>query len=82
MSVECRPQFAAERSLRLQVQQQLEHSIKSLLGITCVVRVCEPGAIERSAGKARRVIDPGAEARPAARHLGLLKDEALSTRVR
>jgi phenylacetate-CoA ligase len=57
VSVECRPQFAAERSLRLQVQQQLEHSIKSLLGITCVVRVCEPGAIERSAGKARRVID-------------------------
>jgi phenylacetate-CoA ligase len=57
VSVECRPQFAAERSLRLQVQQELEHSIKSLLGITCVVRVCEPGAIERSAGKARRVID-------------------------
>jgi phenylacetate-CoA ligase len=57
VSVECRPQFATERSLRLQVQQQLEHGIKSLLGITCVVRVCEPGAIERSAGKARRVID-------------------------
>jgi len=57
VSVECRPQFAGERDLHGQLQQQLEHSIKSLLGITSVVRVCEPGAIERSAGKARRVID-------------------------
>jgi phenylacetate-CoA ligase len=57
VSVECRPQFAGERDLHGQLQQQLEDSIKSLLGITSVVRVCEPGAIERSAGKARRVID-------------------------
>jgi phenylacetate-CoA ligase len=57
VSVECRPQFAGERDLHGQLQQQLEHSIKSLLGITSVVRVCEPGEVERSAGKARRVID-------------------------
>jgi phenylacetate-CoA ligase len=57
VSVECRPELAAERALRLQLQQQLEHTIKSLLGISSTVRVCDPGALERSAGKARRVID-------------------------
>jgi phenylacetate-CoA ligase len=35
----------------------LEHAIKSLIGVSCTVRVEPPGAIERSIGKARRVID-------------------------
>ena len=35
----------------------LEHAIKSLIGVSCRVRVEPPGAIERSIGKARRVID-------------------------
>jgi phenylacetate-CoA ligase len=34
-----------------------EHLIKSLIGVTSTVRVVAPGAIERSQGKARRVID-------------------------
>jgi phenylacetate-CoA ligase len=35
----------------------LEHAIKSLIGVSCRVRVEPPGAIERSVGKAQRVID-------------------------
>jgi phenylacetate-CoA ligase len=35
----------------------LEHAIKSLIGVSCRVRVEAPGGIERSIGKARRVID-------------------------
>ncbi len=35
----------------------LEHAIKSLIGVSCRVRIEAAGAIERSVGKARRVID-------------------------
>jgi phenylacetate-CoA ligase len=43
--------------------RQLEHHIKSYIGITAAVVVCDPGSIERSVGKAKRVIDRRAEAR-------------------
>ena len=39
------------------LQRHAEHLIKSLVGVTTTVRVVAPGAIERSQGKARRVID-------------------------
>jgi phenylacetate-CoA ligase len=35
----------------------LEHAVKSLIGVSCSVRVEAPGAVERSVGKAKRVID-------------------------
>ncbi|MDE2046947.1 MAG: phenylacetate--CoA ligase [Betaproteobacteria bacterium] len=35
----------------------LAHSIKSYIGVSATVRVEPPGAIERSVGKARRVVD-------------------------
>jgi len=35
----------------------LQHHIKSLIGVSCRVRVVAPGGIERSVGKAKRVID-------------------------
>ena len=35
----------------------LEHNIKSLIGISTRVKVVEPGKVERSQGKAKRVID-------------------------
>ncbi len=37
--------------------RKAEHLIKSFIGVTAAVRVVEPGAIERSQGKAKRVID-------------------------
>ena len=36
---------------------KLAHHIKSLIGVTAAVRVVAPGGIERSLGKAKRVID-------------------------
>jgi phenylacetate-CoA ligase len=35
----------------------LVHHIKSLIGVTAVVEIVKPGAVERSAGKAKRMID-------------------------
>ena len=37
--------------------KQAEHLIKAYVGVTATVRVLEPGTIERSQGKAKRVID-------------------------
>jgi len=42
---------------RKQEARQLQHHIKSYIGVTADVRVVETGKIERSQGKARRVID-------------------------
>ncbi len=38
-------------------QAALEHAIKSLIGVSCRVKVEPAGAIERSIGKAKRVVD-------------------------
>jgi phenylacetate-CoA ligase len=51
-----------ERSLAAQgaeetAGQELQHHIKSVIGVSSHVTVCEPGALPRSEGKARRVID-------------------------
>ena len=35
----------------------LQHLIKSMIGVSCEVRVVAPGGIERSLGKAKRVVD-------------------------
>jgi len=37
--------------------RDLAHHIKSLIGVTAEVRTVKPGSVERSAGKAKRVID-------------------------
>jgi len=37
--------------------RRLEHLIKSMIGISAEVRVAAPGSIERSIGKAKRVVD-------------------------
>jgi phenylacetate-CoA ligase len=39
------------------LEQHAEHLIKSFVGITTKVRVVEPGTLERSQGKAKRVFD-------------------------
>jgi phenylacetate-CoA ligase len=57
--VEMRPELAgklgAEENETL--VKQAEHLIKAYVGVTATVRVLEPGTIERSQGKAKRVID-------------------------
>jgi phenylacetate-CoA ligase len=37
--------------------RRVEHDIKDLLGVSCKVKLVEPKTIQRSEGKAKRVID-------------------------
>lgn len=55
LSVEHRPEASAEEQQR--DIKELSHRIKSLIGISVNVVVKQPGGIERSQGKARRVTD-------------------------
>jgi len=54
---ECLAAVAADAARRVQLRAALEERIKALIGVSARVEVCDPGALERSAGKARRVID-------------------------
>ncbi|HTF15373.1 MAG TPA: phenylacetate--CoA ligase PaaK [Burkholderiales bacterium] len=53
--VERRAEMLAEA--KVAVEQDLERSIKGYIGVSTKVRVVEPGAVQRSQGKAVRVID-------------------------
>ena len=53
--VEAAPGAAAEA--RAAASAALAHQIKSLIGVSASVTVTDPGGVERSQGKARRVID-------------------------
>src|SRR5271157_1618877 len=48
---------AADEAQRELGTHELTHRIKSVIGVTVGVRVVDPGAIERSQGKAKRVVD-------------------------
>ena len=54
--VEARPGAAGDPQRTLGAQE-LAHHIKSVIGVTVGVRVVEPGGVERSQGKARRIVD-------------------------
>jgi phenylacetate-CoA ligase len=54
--VEARPD-APEPHARLAAATRLEHFVKNTVGVTARVSVLDPDDIERSAGKARRIID-------------------------
>jgi len=54
--VEARP-HAASPAAREAHARQLAHHVRSLVGVTVAVRVVEPGGVERSQGKAKRVVD-------------------------
>lgn len=57
--VERRPEIPGPLSMaaRSSVEQEVERLIKGLIGISTKVRVVEPGTLQRSQGKAVRVID-------------------------
>jgi phenylacetate-CoA ligase len=55
--VECRPELAADPAARSALQRELQGGIKAGVGISTRVTVGDPGSVERSAGKARRVLD-------------------------
>jgi phenylacetate-CoA ligase len=54
--VEARP-GAAQEAAREAEAHALAHQVKSVVGVTVAVRVVDPGAVERSQGKAKRVVD-------------------------
>ena len=54
--VEARPEASDEKT-RTACASELRHRIKALIGVTADVNAVEPGKLERSVGKAKRVID-------------------------
>jgi phenylacetate-CoA ligase len=57
VQVLCEVALGHEAADRGAIGQQLQHRIKTLIGVSTRVEVGMPAAVERSAGKARRVID-------------------------
>jgi phenylacetate-CoA ligase len=57
--VEMRPELAGKLSPDdiAALGRKADHLIKAYIGLSTTVRVVEPGTIERSQGKAKRVID-------------------------
>ena len=54
--VECAP-AAADEGARAASARELAHHVKSVVGVSARVEVREAGGVERSLGKARRVVD-------------------------
>jgi phenylacetate-CoA ligase len=57
VKVEPRREVADQRTVCQQVATDLQRQIKSYIGISAFVVICDPGTVERSIGKAKRVID-------------------------
>ena len=55
--VELKPEANNDRSSAMGAQAALVHAIKSYIGVTASVKVEATGTIERSIGKAKRVVD-------------------------
>ena len=57
VKVELKAQVADQQSVRDQAARDLGQQIKSYIGVSAAIVICDPGTVERSAGKATRVID-------------------------
>jgi phenylacetate-CoA ligase len=58
VAVELKPELsAASKAARQEMAHALQHHIKSYIGVSTEIRVVDVGSIERSIGKAKRVID-------------------------
>src|SRR5262245_20562176 len=57
VKVELKAQVADQQSIRDEAARDLGQQIKSYIGVSAAVVVCDPGTVERSVGKAKRVID-------------------------
>ena len=49
--------FSDEIKVLQALSRRVEKEIKDMLGVTCTARLVEPKTIQRSEGKAKRVID-------------------------
>jgi phenylacetate-CoA ligase len=57
VNVECAQDLGSDAAARERLGQQLQYNIKERIGVTARITVANPGSIERSVGKAKRVID-------------------------
>ena len=55
--VEMRSGAAEEATLRAALAERLRHLVKAYIGVTCAVEIVPQGTVERSIGKAKRIID-------------------------
>jgi phenylacetate-CoA ligase len=51
------PLAAGSQEARAEAARRLEHNIKAYIGVTATVRLALPATIERSLGKAKRILD-------------------------
>jgi phenylacetate-CoA ligase len=66
VQVELDPRVANVEPVRQNAARDLERRIKSYIGVTASVMVCNPGTLERSVGKAKRVLDRRGDGSPPA----------------
>jgi phenylacetate-CoA ligase len=57
MTVKVESRAGADEATRAACNKDLAHLIKALIGVTATVDTTPPGAIERSLGKAKRIVD-------------------------
>jgi phenylacetate-CoA ligase len=57
MTVRVEAREGADGAVRAACNRDLAHQVKALIGVTAAVETVPPGAIERSIGKARRIVD-------------------------
>ena len=55
--VECAPGQESTAAVQERLARELAHQVKAYVGVSVAVAVLPTGSIERSAGKARRVVD-------------------------
>ncbi|HXO85512.1 MAG TPA: hypothetical protein VN803_08295, partial [Gemmatimonadales bacterium] len=57
MTVKVEARAGADDATRAACNKDLAHQIKALIGVTAAVETLPSGAIERSGGKAKRIVD-------------------------
>jgi phenylacetate-CoA ligase len=57
MTVRVEARGGADDAVRASASRDLAHQVKALIGVTAAVETVPPGAIERSIGKAKRIVD-------------------------
>ncbi len=57
VSIDTELNAGLDESAKEQASKQLQHRIKTMIGISCTINVCDSGHITRSEGKAKRVND-------------------------
>jgi len=56
--VEMKPEFAQAPAAEQEASaKELQHHVKSYIGVSTTVRIVAQGGIERSIGKAKRIVD-------------------------